>query len=244
MHITSEHHLDDGVIHREFTFADIPGSLWMPPDTVEPVPLVLLGHPGGLNRMLPRLAGRARRAAHAGLACATLELPGSGTRPHLPGVDRARVDLQHAIRHGEPVPAQVIDSLVLPLVERAVPEWQGLLDNLLTLPEFAGPVGFSGGVTAIGIRIAAVEPRVGAVTLFAGSFVPHTIMEEARTVTIPAMMLLQWDDEHNDRRMALDLFDALGSTEKTLYANTGGHTGVPTFENDNENRFLVRHLIA
>ncbi|MCH3974374.1 alpha/beta hydrolase [Bifidobacterium tibiigranuli] len=191
MHITSEHRLDDGVIHREFTFADIPGSLWMPPDTVKPVPLVLLGHPGDLNRMLPRLAGRARRAAHAGLACVTLELPGSGTRPHLPEVDRARVDLQHAIRRGEPVPAQVIDDLVLPLVEHAVPEWQGLLDNLLALPEFAGPVGFSGGVTAIGIRIAAVEPRVGAVTLFAGSFVPQTIMEEARAVTIPAMMLLR-----------------------------------------------------
>lgn len=42
-------------------------------------------------------------------------------------------------------------------------------------------------------------------------------------------------DEGNDRRQALDLFDALGSdalgrTEKTLHANTGGHTGVPAFE--------------
>jgi len=32
--------------------------------------------------------------------------------------------------------------------------------------------------------------------------------------------------------MALDLFDAFGSTEKTLHANLGGHTGVPSFEAD------------
>lgn len=57
-------------------------------------------------------------------------------------------------------------------------------------------------------------------------------------------MFLQWDDEHNDRQMALDLVDAPGSTEKTLHANNGGHTGVPVFENDNENRFLSRHLTA
>lgn len=43
-------------------------------------------------------------------------------------------------------------------------------------------------------------------------------------------MLLQWDDKGNDRQMALDLFDVLGSPEKTLHANMGGHTGVPSFE--------------
>ena len=41
---------------------------------------------------------------------------------------------------------------------------------------------------------------------------------------------------------AVDLFDALGSREKTLHANTGGHTGVPQFEGDDANRFFVRHL--
>ena len=55
-------------------------------------------------------------------------------------------------------------------------------------------------------------------------------------------MLLQWDDEGNDRQMALDLFDAFGSEEKTLHANTGGHTGVPHFEGEDANRFFARHL--
>ncbi|GAA2681510.1 hypothetical protein LV78_006659 [Actinosynnema pretiosum] len=95
---------------------------------------------------------------------------------------------------------------------------------------------------SIGVRLAAVEPRIAAAVLFAGSYVPRSIVEEARRVSIPLLVLLQWDDRWNDRGMALDLFDALGSTEKTLHANTGGHTGVPAFEGDDVDRFFRRHL--
>ena len=87
-----------------------------------------------------------------------------------------------------------------------------------------------------------MEPRIAAALLFAGSFVPDAILDDARRVTVPLLMLLQWDDEGNDRQMALDLFDALGSKEKTLHANTGGHTGVPGFEGDDAGRFFRRHL--
>ena len=55
-------------------------------------------------------------------------------------------------------------------------------------------------------------------------------------------VLLQWDDEGNDRQLSLDLFDAVGSQEKTLQANMGGHTGVPDFAGDDAARFFVRHL--
>ena len=75
-------------------------------------------------------------------------------------------------------------------------------------------------------------PLVAAAVLFAGSFVPRRMFEEARRVTVPLQVLLQWDDEGNDRQAALDLFDALGSREKTLHANLGGHTGVPAYELD------------
>jgi hypothetical protein len=87
-----------------------------------------------------------------------------------------------------------------------------------------------------------VEPRISAALLFAGSFVPRTSFEEARQVTIPLQVLLQWDDEGNDRQLALNLFDAFGSREKTLHANLGGHAGVPTFEIDAGARFFARHL--
>ena len=191
--------------------------------------------------MYPRLAGRALHMAEYGFASVAIELPGSGDRPRSAAAEQARADLRRALEVGEPVD-EIVDALVLPLVEKAVPEWQTTLDALLTLPEIGGPVGFSGGVIAIGIRLAVVEPRIAAALLFAGSFVPRAMFEEARRVTIPLLFLLQWDDEGNPRQRALDLFDAFGTREKTLHANLGGHAGTPWFEVDDGNRFFGRHL--
>ncbi|GAA3465339.1 alpha/beta hydrolase [Saccharothrix longispora] len=242
MRFTSEQRLDDGVLERGFTLGDIPGILWTPAAASAPAPLILLGHPGGLHRMYPRLATRARHAAAEGFAAATIELPGGGDRPRFTAVEDARADLLRALEAGGPVDDGIVDRLVLPLVDEAVPELRDTLDALLPLPGLGGPVGYSGGVIAIGVRLAVVEPRISAALLFAGSFVPRATFEEARRVTIPLQVLLQWDDEGNDRQMALDLFDAFGSAEKTLHANTGGHTGVPRFEGDDGNRFFTRHL--
>ncbi|MFF7725853.1 alpha/beta hydrolase [Streptomyces sp. NPDC008001] len=245
MHFTSEQRLDDDVVEREFTLGEIPGILWTPASASEsaPVPLILLGHPPlGLRKMYPRLVGRARQAAADGFAAATIELPGSGDRPRWAAVEQARADLRRAMDAGEPVGDEIIDALVLPLVDKAVPEWQAALDALLSLPEIGGPVGYSGGVISIGVRLAAVEPRIAAAVLFAGSFVPRAMFEEARQVTTPLHVLLQWDDEGNDRQAALDLFDAFGSKEKTLHANMGGHTGVPQFAGDAAAQFFTRHL--
>ncbi|MEU1438431.1 alpha/beta hydrolase [Streptomyces sp. NPDC005786] len=243
MHFTSEQRLDDGVLEREFTLGEIPGILWTPEAASAPTPLILLGHPPlGLGKMYPRLVGRARNAAAEGFATATIELPGSGDRPRLPAVDQARADLRRVMQAGEPVSDEIVDALVLPLVDKAVPEWQAALDALLSVPGIAGPVGYSGGLISIGIRLATVDPRVSAAVLFAGSLVPRVMFEEAHQVTVPLHVLLQWDDEGNDRQAALDLFDAFGSQEKTLHANMGGHTGVPQFAGDAADRFFARHL--
>ena len=242
MRFTTEQRFDDGVLEREFTLGEIPGVLWTPASTSAPAPLILLGHPGGLRAMYPRLVARARHSAAEGFAAATIELPGSGDRPRSAVADEARADLRRAVQAGEPVDDEIVDRLVLPLVEQAVPEWRAALDALLALPEIGGPVGLAGGVIAIGVRLALVEPRLAAAVLYAGSYVPRAIVEEARQVAVPLLVLLQWDDEGNDRQMALNLFDAFGSAEKTLHANMGGHTGVPAFEGDAANRFFVRHL--
>ncbi|MEE6259111.1 alpha/beta hydrolase [Plantactinospora sonchi] len=243
MRFTSEQRLDDGVLEREFTLGEIPGILWTPASASAPVPLILLGHPPlGLHKMYPRLVARARRAAADGFAAATIELPGSGDRPRWAAAEQARADLRRAMDAGEPVSSEIIDALILPLVDRAVPESQAALDALLTLPEVGGPVAYSGGVISVGTRLAVVEPRIVAAGFFAGSFVPRAIFEEARRVTIPLHVLLQWDDERNDRQAALDLFDAFGSQEKTLHANMGGHTGVPQFAGEDAAGFFARHL--
>jgi hypothetical protein len=242
---TSEQRLDDGVLERRFTLDGIPGILWTPADAdpAAPVPLVLLGLPPlGLQQMYPRLLGRARRCVADGIAAVTVELPGSGERPRLPELDRARAELRSTLAAGEPVGADLVDAVVLPLVDVAVPEWQATMDAVLGLPEIGGPVGFSGGIISVGVRLVATDPRIVAAGLFAGSFVPASTVAEARRITVPLHVLLQWDDEGNDRQAALDLFDAFGSAEKTLTANMGGHRGVPAHAGESAAGFFTRHL--
>ncbi|WLQ38976.1 alpha/beta hydrolase [Streptomyces laculatispora] len=239
MQFTSEQRLDDGVLEREFTLGEIPGVLWMP--DCAPAPLILIGHNGGLHMREPRLVARARHyAAKYGFAAAAVDAPGHGDRPRSAADEQSRADLRRAAQAGEPVD-EILDAFILPLVEKAVPEWRTTLDALLSLPEIDGPVGYN-GMTATGIRLAAVEPRISAAVFFGQGFVPGTLREEARQVAIPLQFLMQWDDEGMERQPTLDLFDTFGAKEKTLHANLGGHAGTPWFEVDDAARFFTRHL--
>ncbi|WP_406439109.1 alpha/beta hydrolase [Streptomyces sp. NBC_00631] len=239
MDFTSEQRLDDGVLEREFTLGEIPGTLWTP-ESAAPAPLILMAHNNGLPRREARLVARARKTAAYGYAVATIDAAGCGDRPRSAADEQARADLRRAMRAGEPVD-EIFESFIGPLVENAAPEWRTTLDALLALPGIGGPVGYSGW-TALGVRLAMLEPRISAAGFFAGGYVPRAQREEARQVTVPLLLLLQWDDEGNPRQRALDLFDAFGSKEKTLHANLGGHTGTPWFELDDGNRFFGRHL--
>lgn len=107
MQFTSEQRLDDGVLEREFTLGEIPGILWTTRSASAPVPLILVGHPGGLQMMYPRLATRARHAAAEGFAAATIELPGSGDRPRSATAEQARTDLRPALEAGERVDDEI-----------------------------------------------------------------------------------------------------------------------------------------
>ncbi|WP_371591927.1 dienelactone hydrolase family protein [Streptomyces virginiae] len=239
MHVISEQRLDGGVLAREFTLGEIPGTLWTP-ESAAPAPLILMAHNNGLPKSAARLVARARHSAAYGYAVASIDAAGCGDRPRSADDEQARTELRRAMQAGEPVD-EIFESFIGPLVEQAVPDWLTALDALLALPEIGGPVGYSGW-TALGIRLAVVEPRIAAAGFFAGGYVPHAQRAEARQINVPLLFLLQWDDEGNPRQRALDLFDAFGSTEKTLHANPGGHTGTPWFEVEDGNRFFGRHL--
>jgi len=239
MQFTSELRLDDGVLEREFTLGEVPGVLWTAGSG--PAPLILSGHNGGLHKRQPRLVARARHyATQYGFAVVAVDAPGHGDRPRSAVDEQSRADLRRAAAAGEPID-EIIDAFVVPLVEKAVPEWRATLDALLALPEIGGPVGYE-GMTAIGIRLAVAEPRIAAVNFFAQGFVPGIVREQARQVAIPLQFLMQWDDEGMERQPTLDLFDAFGTKEKTLHANLGGHAGTPWFEVDDGARFFTRHL--
>src|SRR5207248_3345343 len=85
-----------------------------------------------------------RHSAEYGFAAATIELPGCGDRPRSAATEEARTDLYRAVEAGQPVDDEIVDRLVLPLVEKAVPERRAALDALLSLPQIRGPGGDAG----------------------------------------------------------------------------------------------------
>lgn len=245
LHFTSEAS-SNGVIERDFTLGEVPGVLWSPASRPARTPLVLMGHGGGLHKRTPALVARAHHfATTCGFSVVVIDAPAHGDRPRTAQDDQATADFRQAMAAGEPI-GPIVVRYTLPLVERAVPEWQATIDALQELPEIGdGPIGYGGGVTmgtAIGIPLTAAEPRITAALFGGGFFVHEGLIEAARQITVPVQFLLQWDEEHVERESTLALFDAFASKEKTLHANRGGHADVPAFETDDAARFLLRHL--
>jgi pimeloyl-ACP methyl ester carboxylesterase len=251
MQFTSES-VDDALLERRFMVDDVPGILWTPAATpAEPTdvvrsegdrgrPLILLGHGGGQHKAAPGMVGRARRFAADGFAVAAIDAPGHGDRPRTDRDRRFSAGMAERMSAGEPV-GEYVAAYHAAVAEQAVGDWKSVLDALQDLMG-KGRVGYWGVSlgAAIGLPFLAADSRVGAavVGLVGADLVPV----RAARVTIPVEFLVQWDDELVPRPSALELFDALASTEKTLHANPGPHAGVPPIEVESAARFFLRHL--
>lgn len=237
----------DAVVEREFHLDAVTGVLWTPASITGRAPLVLMGHGGGLHKRSPGLVARAvHLAEHYGYSVAAIDAPGHGDRPRSAEDERWVAAMWQARSDGQSI-APIVAEFNASLVERAVPEWRATLDALESLPEIGagGPVGF-GGMTlasAIGITLAAVDPRITA-GVFGGVLVYDELTEAAKRVTIPIQFLLPWGDAEIDRASGLALFDAFASTEKALQTTPGGHHEVPWYVVEDTERFYARHLGA
>lgn len=245
MRITSET-VDDGVREQLFSIGEIPGALWTPAEGSGPRPLVLIGHGGGQHRKEWGVVSRAiPYVTSCGFAVAAIDAPGTGDRPEHPEVRRLVAIIQGREAAGEPVGPEWRE-LCDTIASQLIPDWRTTLDELQKLDSVGdgGPVGFYGLSHGgeMGIRLIADEPRITAAVL--GLIGSEWLVETARRITVPVEFLLQWDDEGNPRDSVMRLFDALGSAEKTLHANPGGHFRVPSFEIDSSVRFFARHLGA
>lgn len=241
---------ENGVVARDFELEvageRVPGALWTPADATGPVPLVLMGHGGSQHKKTDTLVVRARRFASAlGFAVASIDAPDHGDRVTPEHAARLAADVRRRIAEGSG-PGDDVVRLMAARARRAVPEWRATLDALLGLAEF-GPVGYWGVSmgTITGVPLLAEEPRIAAAVLgLAGLHEANPAMAEAAAaVTVPVEFAFQWDDELVSRDAGIALFDALGSQQKTLHVNPGGHLGIPAFERDSWERFLTRHLV-
>jgi dienelactone hydrolase len=243
MHFISQT-VSDGVSQQLFTLGDIPGVLWMPAGATGPRPLVLVGHGGGQHKMAPGVVGRARRyVTECGFAAAAIDAPSHGDRPQTGEHQRFTAVIRERAAAGEPV-GSLFPGYNATISAQAVPEWRETLDALQRLDQIGagGAVGYTGLSMggAIGVRLAATEPRIAAAVL--GLAASDGLIEAAASITIPVEFLLQWNDEAVPLESGLALFGAFASAEKTLHANAGLHRDVPLFEVDSSARFFARHL--
>ena len=237
----------NGVVERDFTVGEVPGVLWSSASGPDRAPLVLMGHGGGLHKKTPTLRARANDAVTRwGFSVVAIDAPGHGDRPRTAADEQVRTELRQAHASGDVEGFESVSvRYAISLADRAVPEWQATLDALQKLPEIGteAPIGYGGGIslgTAIGVPLAAADPRITAAIFGGGFFVYEAQLEAAKRITVPIQFLLPWDDEYVDRHSALALFDAFASREKTLHANPGDHRTVRWIGVDGE--FLARHL--
>jgi dienelactone hydrolase len=240
------------MIERGFTVdgpeGAVPGVLWLPATEQARRPLVLLGHDGAGHKRDARMVDLARRLVLGhGMAVVAIDGPFHGDRRADGGQDPAAVarDLLARAPH------------IAPLLDRLVTEWRLTLDAVHDLDGIGhGPVGYAGLSmgTAAGIPLVAGEPRISA-AVFGSAGIPAAASPDpmleyhrvrlgavAPAVTCPVLVVQQWDDQVFPRDACLNLFDAIGSTEKRLHVTPGRHGRVPPDELDAAAAFLAAHL--
>ena len=256
MEILSEK-IEMGVVEQRFELPvdseAVPGIRWHPEGAKVPRPTILIGHGGTQHKRVPNVLGLARRfVRHLGYSAVALDAPGHGERIRDPAkAERRRRAIQDRIAAGPGAGGVALGPEEarewVERTARGMAEWRALLDRLDE--EGHGPRYGYWGVsmgTAIGLPFVAAEPRIGAAVLGLAGLGNRPGAERfelaARGLTIPILLVLQWNDELVGQTSGLALFDAIGSTEKTLHINPGGHVQIPLFERDAYEAFFVRHL--
>jgi pimeloyl-ACP methyl ester carboxylesterase len=129
-------------------------------------------------------------------------------------------------------------------------EWRSVMDAAVAEDWADGRFGYWGVSmgTVIGLPLTAAEPRIAAAVFGLagiGGDRPggDAFADAARSLTVPVLFLFQWHDALMTRQAGMDLFDAIGSRDKTMHVNPGAHVQVPRFERDSAEAFYARHLL-
>lgn len=214
----------------------VPLALWLPDRPCRA--LVLASHGGGGHKESAAIQTIVAALLPLGCAVAAIDGPVHGARRADGSVEPAvvRADFRQAWRDG--VGRQTM-----------VDDWKATLDHLQRHPALAhlpvGYVGVSMG-TAYGLPLLAQEPRITASVLGLWS---HThvssahLVDAARSVTSATWFTQCWDDEIFDRQGTIDLFDALGSSDKQLVVYPGPHAELYGERMADAASFLSRRLL-
>jgi dienelactone hydrolase len=216
----------------------IPGTLWTPEHAEVPTPLVLIGHGATGHKGTEYVADLAKALVRRGVAAAAIDGPVHGDRR----ADGGRNPQLTFLDFGQ---AWSSDPT---MTDEMVADWVAALDALLELSELSsvgvGWWGVSMG-TIIGLPLVAAESRIRAAVLGLMGLTGPTqarIGRDAPNVRCSVLFLVQWDDELFSRQSAMDLFEAIGSEDKRMYAHPGSHGAIPAEAFRLSGTFLVERL--
>ena len=208
----------------------VPAILWTPEGASGTRPLMVFGHGGQQNKRVSNILRMARdfvTTEHY----AVLAIDGYG--------------------HGERVPAPEAGSGEPRRAENMTAETMAAISAVQDLDYVGqGPVGYWGVSmgTRFGVPLVANDDRFtaalfGLFGLFPeGSTVPAGWGDDARSVDIPLIFVYQRSDSLMTLQSGIDLFDAFGSSDKTMHINPGGHVAIPVSEREKWKPFFVSHL--
>jgi dienelactone hydrolase len=243
---------NDGVVARRFDLVvgneTVPGMHWLPAGAAGAHATVCIGHGGFQHKLygnVPELAIQLVR--NLGIGVVALDAPEHGDRI----IDKeAAKRAREAIAAGGQRPRDPKALKAMAASAKAhVEEWKALLDALQADERWAaGPFGWWGVSmgTTHGIPLVAEDGRFTAAVFGLNALHPRNevMAAQAASITIPILFLNQAEDELMTREAALALWDAFGSSEKTMHMNPGSHVQVPRFERDSSELFFRRHLLA
>ncbi len=222
----------------------VPTLLWIPSGATAPVPLVLVGHGGGGHKRAPTVVTMAEGLAREhGIATLAIDGPVNGDRETNDDAARAlRAQDRHAYRR----------TYYIEKYDQMVEDWRAALDAAQRRPEIgASPVGYWGLSmgTRFGVPLIAAEPRIEAavIGLFGhreGVESSQRVYDDIGKVRVPVLFLQQLRDEEVGQRAYYELFQRIGTADKRLHANPGGHAAVPRSELEASRLFLARKLKA
>ena len=222
----------------------VPSVLWLPLGVPAPVPLVLVGHGGGGHKRGRTVTARADGLAreHGGATLAS-DGPVNGDRE---ANSEAAWELRKRDRHA------YRRTYYLEKYDEMVEDWRAALDVAQGLAEIGkGPVGYWGLSmgTRFGVPLIAAEPRIQAavIGLFGhreGVETSQRVFDDAADIDVPVLFLQQLGDEEVGPRAYWELFKRVGTSDKRLHANPGGHAAVPKSELQASRLFLASKLKA
>ncbi len=220
----------------------VPTVLWTPEGAVGPLPIVLVGHGGGGDRRARWVTAMAQGlASEHGIATLAIDGPVNGNRDT--NTDEAR-ELRDRDRD------EYRRRYYMAKYDEMIADWRGALDVAQALSDVGeGPAGYWGLSmgTRFGLPLVVAEPRIGVAVLGLFGIKPGTeanqrVYDDAPKVAIPVLFLQQLGDQQVGGRASAALFDALGTDDKRLHANLGGHPEVPEDEMVESRRFLAMRL--